>query len=132
MIPRNSILRVARPTDQLHELAKMYVEGLGFEVLSEFAGHNDFDGVILGHPNHSYHLEFTHHRGTHVGGPPTMDNLLVFYVPDHQEWESCCSSMLAAGFKDVVSYNEYWDQVGKTFADSDGYRVVIQNAQWSK
>ena len=39
--------------------------------------------------------------------------------------------MIAAGFVQVESYNEYWDVVGKTFEDIDGYRVVLQNQEWS-
>jgi prolyl oligopeptidase len=110
----------------------MYVMGLGFEVLSEFCDHEGFDGVILGHPKHPYHLEFTHHNGTIVGGAPTKDNLIIFYVPDRESWLRCCSRMIAAGFKEVISYNEFWDRVGKTFEDVDNYRVVIQNGTWSK
>ena len=132
MIPTSSVLRIARPTDNLKELALMYVEGLGFEVLSEFFGHDKFDGVILGHPLHSYHLEFTHHRGTKVGKAPTMDNLLVFYLPDRLLWERCCSQMIQAGFIEVASYNPFWDKLGKTFQDIDGYRVVLQNSEWNK
>jgi YycE-like protein len=32
------------------------------------------------------------------------------------------------GFEPVASFNLYWDKVGKTFEDPDGYRVVLQNA----
>ncbi len=131
MIPKESVLRVPRPTDRLDELARMYVDGLGFNVLLEVHNHAGFDGVILGHPGHPYHLEFTHHRGTVVGGAPTRDNLLVFYVPHPETWALCCSTMTEAGFKEVVSYNEYWDRLGKTFEDVDGYRVVIQNDTWN-
>lgn len=130
MIPKASILRVARPTDQLREIAQMYVDGLGFEVLFEFQNHAGFDGVIIGQPNQPYHLEFTHHTGTVVGGAPTEDNLLIFFVPDHDEWMARCVKMLAAGFAEVKSYNPYWDQSGKTFEDLDGYRVVIENSAW--
>ena len=42
LIPRDSILRVARPTDNLHAIEKMYVEGLGFEILGRFEGHEGF------------------------------------------------------------------------------------------
>jgi len=45
-----STMRVARPTDNLAAIAKMYVKGLGFDVLAEFEDHRGFDGVILGHP----------------------------------------------------------------------------------
>jgi prolyl oligopeptidase len=56
LIPRDSILRVARPTDNLHAIEKMYVEGLGFEILGRFEGHEGFDGVMLGHRDCSYYL----------------------------------------------------------------------------
>jgi len=61
MIPRDTILRVARPTDHLAEITKMYIEGLGFELIGEFHDHDGFDGSIIGHPHHPHHLEFTHH-----------------------------------------------------------------------
>lgn len=38
--------------------------------------------------------------------------------------------MVMAGFNETKSYNPYWDVVGKTFEDIDGYRVVLQNRQW--
>jgi len=38
--------------------------------------------------------------------------------------------MLAAGFRAVRPQNPYWDQEGRSFADLDGYRVVLQNAAW--
>ena len=132
MIPKNAVLRVARPTDRLDEIARMYAEGLGFQVLSTFEGHDGFDGVILGHPQHPYHLEFTRHRGTQAGRAPTQDNLLVFYVPDRDTWSACCVSMLTAGFIDVHAFNDYWAQRGKTFEDLDGYRVVVENDSWRK
>jgi hypothetical protein len=132
MLPKDAVLRIARPTDKLQPLVRMYIDGLGFTVLSEFSGHNGFDGVILGHPAHPWHLEFTHHRGTSVGRAPTQDNLLVFYVPDRDTWQASCTAMTAAGFREVRAYNDYWDQRGKTFEDLDGYRVVIENDTWRK
>ena len=127
MIPRDAILRIARPTDNLGEITKMYIEGLGFELIGQFKDHDDFDGAIIGHPRHPYHLEFTHHKGTIVGKAPTQDNLLVFYLPDKNDWEANCEKMKEAGFSEVPSYNPYWDVTGKTFEDIDGYRVVLQN-----
>jgi|SRR3954466_562288 len=130
MLPKTSILRVARPTDNLAIVARMYIEGLGFELLGDFFNHDNFDGVILGHPQHSYHLEFTHHHNTHVGRAPTQDNLLVFYIVDYQSWMKLCEQMLIAGFNSVPAYNPYWDLHGSTFEDVDGYRVVLQNREW--
>lgn len=125
------VLRVARPTDHLAAVAAMYAAGLGFMVLAEFTDHDGFDGVILGHPRHSYHLEFTSRRGHVVGAAPSQDHLLVFYIPGRGEWEERCARMLAAGFRHVPSYNPYWEVRGRTFEDVDGYRVVLQNAAWS-
>lgn len=39
--------------------------------------------------------------------------------------------METAGFMPVQSYNPYWDRLGVTFEDPDGYCIVIQNADWS-
>jgi prolyl oligopeptidase len=123
-------LRVARPTDNLASIAAMYVQGLGFVVLAEFVDHDGFDGVILGHAEDRFHLEFTTRVGYEVGNAPTEDHLLVFYIPDRAEWEASCAGMMNAGFRDVASYNPYWDVRGRTFEDVDGYRVVLQNAAW--
>ena len=130
MIPKTAILRIARPTDNLEKITEMYISGLGFKLIGSFKDHNDFDGSIIGHEHHNYHLEFTHHHGVTVGQAPTQDNLLVFYLPDPKAWEECCTKMIDAGFAEVKSYNTYWDEVGKTFEDMDGYRVVLQNQEW--
>ncbi len=131
MISRDTKLRVARPTDNLQQITEMYVAGLGFELIGRFEDHDGFDGSIIGHVQHLYHLEFTHHRGTKVGQAPTQDNLLVFYIPDQADWQAACTRILNAGFQLVTSYNPYWDVVGKTFKDVDGYRVVLQNRDWT-
>ena len=82
------VLRVARPTDHLTAIAEMYATGLGFTVFAQFEDHDGFDGIILGHPQQPYHLECTTQRGHHVGKAPTQDHLLVFYLPDRDEWEA--------------------------------------------
>lgn len=128
VLPQGSTIRIARPTDNLQEIAEQYSTGLGFKVLGSFEDHDGFNGIMIGHDLQPYHLEFTHHIGTEVGRAPTQDNLLVFYIPDSDQWAATCASMSSAGFKEVVSYNPYWDRIGKTFEDLDGYRVVLQNA----
>ncbi|CDM90100.1 VOC family protein [Xenorhabdus bovienii] len=121
------VLRIARPTDNLSTIKDMYCKGLQFTLLGEFRDHDNFDGVMLGHPNHSWHLEFTHHHNTSVGKAPTQDSLLVFYIEDESEWQKQSQLMQEAGFSLVPSYNPYWDRTGKTFEDIDGYCVVLQN-----
>ena len=124
-------LRVARPTDQLPELLRFYRDGLGLVVLASFEAHNGFDGMMLGHPRAPYHLEFTRQPGHLAGHAPTADHLLVFYLPEPDEWQAAVQRMAAAGFAPVPSYNPYWNQRGLTFEDPDGYRVVLQRAAWN-
>lgn len=130
MTLNNAVLRIARPTDHLPEIAEMYCKGLGFERLGSFEDHQGFDGVMLGHRQHAYHLEFTHHRGVSVGRAPTQENLLVFYLPKIENWRKKCHQMIESGFQCVEGYNPYWDLHGQTFEDLDGYRVVLQAGDW--
>jgi catechol 2,3-dioxygenase-like lactoylglutathione lyase family enzyme len=123
-------LRVARPTDDLAALVKFYRDGLGFEVLSEFANHDGFDGVMLGHKGTAYHLEFTRQAGHPAGRAPSGDHLLVYYLPDEAAWRAAVARLERAGYPPVAAVNPYWDQRGRTFEDPDGYRVVLQNASW--
>ena len=123
-------LRVARPTDDLDAVVRFYRDGLGFAVLGEFRGHDGFDGVMLGHAGAGYHLEFTRKAGHPAGKAPTEDNLLVFYLPDREDWERAVARLEAHGHRPVPAFNPYWDRRGRTFVDPDGYRVVLQNAPW--
>ena len=123
-------LRIARPTDDLAAVVAFYRDGLGLEVLSAFAGHDGFDGVMLGRAGASYHLEFTRKAGHAAGRAPTADNLLVFYLPDEAQWRGMVAQMERAGHHPVPAFNPYWDRVGRTFEDPDGYRVVLQWGSW--
>jgi hypothetical protein len=126
VVPPESVLRVARPTNRLASIADMYRTGLGLEVLAKFSDHAGFDGVVLGHGGWSYHLEFTHHRDDRDEPAPSKDHLMVFFVPDPTAWAARRDQMRRAGFVEVASFNPYWDRLGVTFEDPDGYRVVIQ------
>ena len=123
-------LRVARPSDNLDRVLQFYRDGLGFEVLYEFKDHGGFDGVMLGVKGAPYHLEFTRKVGHKAGRAPTEDNLLVFYIPDAEQWRAAIKRFEDAGHKAVPAFNPYWDKKGMTFEDPDGYRVVLQNAGW--
>ena len=125
-------MRVARPSDNLEALLQFYKQGLGLEVLARFDDHDGFDGIILGHPNAPYHLEFTKAHGEVVGRAPSQDHLLVFYLPEQSTWTDAVNTMKLAGFDPVPSFNPYWDKFGLTFQDPDGYRVVFQCAEWNR
>ncbi|CAK7232005.1 hypothetical protein SEUCBS140593_008116, partial [Sporothrix eucalyptigena] len=104
-------------------------------VIFRFDDHQGFDGVMLGWnseysasssaPAPGYHLELTTKRGHPVGRAPTQDNLLVFYLPNEQEFDVAVKRLVDAGFPPVTAFNPYWDACGKTFEDPDGYRVVL-------
>ncbi|MDO7886504.1 VOC family protein [Hymenobacter cheonanensis] len=128
MIPT---LRVARPTNNLAALHHFYVDGLGLSELYTFTGHDGFDGLMLGHPQAPYHLEFTQQAGHVVPPAPTAENLLVFYLPERAEWEAAVARMRAHGYHPVPAHNSYWDRQGLTFVDPDEYRVVLQHAAWN-
>ena len=129
MIPIDAVMRVCRPTDNLEQITKMYADGLGFEIIGGFDGHGEFSGRMLGHPKHHYHLEFTTHSKEKAGRAPTLENLLVYYVPDNIEFAKAIDKISRSGFKKVNSFNPYWEGGAQTFEDVDGYRVVINNGE---
>lgn len=126
-----TILRVARPTDRLKAVVRFYRDGVGLSELYRFEDHDGFDGVMLGAPAAPYHLEFTHKRGHRTGDAPTRDHLLVFYLPEQTSWHAAIERMQAAGYAPVDAFNPYWDRIGRTFEDPDGYRVVFAHAAWT-
>lgn len=125
-------LRIARPVTDLSRSVAMYRHGLGLQQIGAFADHAGFDGVMLAFAGDGagWHVEFTVCRSHPVAPAPTPEDLLVFYEPDAQAWQARCAAMRAAGFVEVEPFNPYWATNGRTFADADGYRVVIQRARW--
>ena len=124
-------VRVARPTDDLAAVTTFYRDGLGFEVIGGFGGNGNIDGVMLGHPEHDYHLEFTYHHDHDAGGEPSDEHLLVFYLSDRTRWDDAVNHLRACGHDAVRSSNPHWEERGVTFEDPDGYRIVLENAEWS-
>ena len=127
----NAHLRVARPVTDLERSVNMYRHGLRLNEIGRFEDHDGFDGVMLGSRGQRYHFEFTHYRVGPVKPTPTPEDLLVFYIPNRSKWRRTCTAMIDAGFREVLSFNPYWKQKGRTFEDPDGYRVVIQQDRWA-
>lgn len=123
-------LRIARPVRDLERSLAMYSRGLGLAEIDRFENHGGFDGVMLGAIDLPYHFEFTYCRSHPVTPSPTPEDLIVFYLPNPAEWRRASLSVLAAGFSEVEPFNPYWARQGRTFQDHDGYRVVLQHAQW--
>ena len=120
----------------VYELKRAYPQLIislngGVASLEEAEGHlTQVDGIMLGRAGMDYHFEFTVSHNHPVAPSPTQDDLAVFYMPDERDWQAACDRMVAAGFEMVTSFNPYWDVQGRTYRDPDGYRVVLQNAQW--
>ena len=125
-----SHLRIARPVSDLARSTELYCRGLGLRILGSFHDSDGFDGVMLGVPDASYHFEFTYCRIHPIAPSPTAEDVTVLYVPDKAEWDARCISMATSGFRQVPSFNPYWDLSGRTYEDPDGYRVVLQQAAW--
>ena len=126
----NAKLRVARATNDLDRVAKMYSEGLGLKILGSFRDHSGFDGVMLGAEGLDYHFEFTYEHGQAAPFANSPEQLIVFYLGAAEQTEKLKHSMSKAGFKVVKSHNPYWDQNGITFEDIEGYRVVLCHRSW--
>jgi catechol 2,3-dioxygenase-like lactoylglutathione lyase family enzyme len=123
-------LRVARSTNSIDHILRFYCDGLGLDVLGRFENHDGFDGVMLGLPGGSYHLEFTVENGVTSPRAPDEESLLVFYLPDEADHRTAVAAMQVVGYEEVASHNPYWNRHGVTFEDADGYRVVLTNSSW--
>jgi catechol 2,3-dioxygenase-like lactoylglutathione lyase family enzyme len=106
---------------------RFYHEGIGLEIIGEFRGHEGYDGVMLGMPDRSYHLEFTQHEVKHELPTPTNEHLLVFYMPNRYERDQIAERLRKMGYEEIEPDNPYWKRGGITFADPDGYGGVLMN-----
>lgn len=121
-------VRIARPTNQLNEVVRFYCGGLGLRKIGSFEGHAGYDGVMIGLPEFDYHLEFTQHINGSPCPAPTKDNLLVFYIPSLETIQEITNRLHIMGYQSVVPENPYWNALGITFEDPDGWRVVLMNS----
>jgi ribosomal protein S18 acetylase RimI-like enzyme len=121
-----SALRVARHTLRLDEIVAFYRDGLGLTEIGGFRDHDGYDGVFLELPGTGAHLEFT--AGGGVGTPtPHPESLLVLYMGD----DAAVAEVVARlGAEPVAAANPYWAEHGVTFADPDGFRVVLVPERW--
>jgi len=120
-------IRIARPSSNLERTRKFYRDVLKMKVLSQFFNHDGFDGLMLGYEDQQYHFEFTYDHNNPVKPTPTSEDLIVFYVPDNNEWNKIILDLENSGVIPVKSHNPYWDKSSRTYQDPDGYRIVICN-----
>ena len=118
-------VRIARPTHKLAAVIAFYRDGLGMPELARFEDHAGYDGIMLGLPGKSVHLEFTQHAEGSPCIAPSRDNLLVLYVTEPSAYAQLNERMLRLGHAPVEPENPYWLERSLTYQDPDGWRVVI-------
>jgi len=118
-------IRIARPTSSLKEIQRFYCDGLGLNKIGGFRDHDGYNGVMIGLPDESYHLEFTEHTSGASFPPPTKDNLLIFYFADLLERNILAEKLFAMGFPETEPENPYWKKDGITIEDPDTWRIVL-------
>jgi len=120
-------VRVARQTGRLAEVVGFYRDGLGLPVIGGFTDHDGYSGVMVDLPGTGAHLEFT--ATTHGDLPVAhAEDLLVLYLGSRDAVDAVLSRVGAAR---VGSANPYWDRVGVTVADPDGFRLVLVPDSWT-
>ncbi|MEK4969513.1 VOC family protein [Cytobacillus sp. FSL R7-0696] len=120
-------VRVARPTNQLTEIERFYCSGLGLQKIGSFQGHSGYQGIMIGIPNASYHLEIIQHESGQPVPSPTKEDLLVFYIPQLSEILEIKNRLHGLGYHSVLPENPYWEEKGFIFADPDGWGVILMN-----
>lgn len=119
--------RIARPTNNLAQVVKFYHEGIGLDILGEFKGHAGYDGVMLGMPDKTHHLEFTQHINKEPLPKPTKENLIVLYYDSPEEYQKANKRIQNMGITPVEPENPYWKGKSETYEDPDQWRVILFN-----
>jgi len=120
-------LRVARHTERLDEVVAFYRDGLGLPEIGGFRDHDGYDGVFLAVPGTGAHLELTA-GGGHGAPVPHPESLLVLYLGDDEAVRAAAERL---GVDPLAPANPYWAVHGLTFADPDGFRVVLAGERWA-
>ena len=120
-------VRVARQTGRLPEVVGFYRDGVGLPVVGGFTDHDGYSGVMVDLPGTGAHLEFTAtlHGASPVAHP---EDLLVLYLGSRAAVDAVLARV---GGSTVASANPYWDRVGVTVTDPDGFRVVLVADSWT-
>jgi GNAT superfamily N-acetyltransferase len=114
--------RVARPARDLGRSVEFYRDRLGLRHTGGFHDHDGYDGAFFGLPGGG-ELELT--AGPVPPAGWSEEDLLVLYVADRTALQRCVEQLNANGTKTVPAANPYWNRMGHTVLDPDGYRVVI-------
>lgn len=98
--------------------------------IGRFEGHEGYDGVMIGLPGSHAHLEFTQHCVAQLLPSPTAEHLLVLYFDSPEAYAAANERIQQFGAVPVEPENPYWRGKSLTYADPDGYRVVLFEGGW--
>jgi len=115
-------IRIARPTRHLDRAVEFYRDGLGLPVRGGFTGHEGYDGVFFVLPGGG-ELELT--AGPVPPSGWSEEDLLVLYVADRTALDRQVAALRERGVRCIAAANPYWNRVGRTVLDPDGFRVVL-------
>ncbi|HJQ50821.1 MAG TPA: VOC family protein [Gaiellaceae bacterium] len=122
-------VRVARPTRDLDRACAFYRDAVGLSVLSSFADHDGYSGVILGVPDATHQLELVLHAD--VEPSPTAEDQLVLYLGSEAAVAGRAAAIEAAGHEPRLPPNPYWTREGASaFVDPDGYWLILSPDRW--
>jgi catechol 2,3-dioxygenase-like lactoylglutathione lyase family enzyme len=122
-------VRVARPTRDLERACAFYRDAVGLPVLSSFADHEGYSGVILGVPDATHQLELVFHID--VEPSPTPEDQLVLYLGSGVAVADRAAAIEAAGHEPRLPPNPYWAREGASaFVDPDGYWLILSPDRW--
>ena len=119
-------LRVARHTERLEEVVEFYRDIIGLTEIGGFRDHDGYDGVFLEVPGSGAHLELTA-GGGHGAPAPHPESLLVLYLGNDEAMHTVVARL---GVDPIAPANPDWAVHGLTFADPDGFRVVLVPEHW--
>jgi catechol 2,3-dioxygenase-like lactoylglutathione lyase family enzyme len=118
-----------RPSADLAACRRFYHDILGLTVLAEFSGHAGYDGLVLGLPDASVHLELVHEAAGGALPEPSTEHQLVFYLPDADAVAAIAARLEEHGHSPVTPANPYWpDRGAMAFEDPDRWTVIF--APW--
>lgn len=124
-------LRIARHTNNLEKIEDFYVNILGFERLSGFQNHNNYDGVFIGKTDLDWHFEFTQSE-TKTDHKFDEDDIIVLYPDTIRKYNMLLESLLENDIPRITAINPYWNENGQMFQDPDGYRIVVSPLKATK
>lgn len=80
-------------------------------------------------PTAPWHLELVDDPEAAATSRPGPEDLLVIYLGRPAD-QVLLDRIADAGGRRVASRNPYWDRLGMTVADPDGYRLVLSERTW--